>query len=122
MHEETLNVVEIALGLLFCLMIITGAISLFNRRLIVKKLKENEEAVFDKYFSKSGLFNNDINTSKKKAKFFISKSMWENIGNSEVKSLLILNRKIEISYYASFALTFIIFISSIALMAYFKNG
>jgi len=122
MHDETLNVVEIALGLLFCLMIITGVISLFNRRLIVKKLKENEKAVFDEYFSKLGLFNNDINTSKKKAKFFISKSMWENIDNNEVKSLLTLNRKIEISYYVSFALTFIIFMSSIALMAYFKSG
>ncbi len=121
MHDETLNVVEIALGLLFCLMIITGVISLFNRRLIVKKLKENEKAVFDEYFAKLGLFNNDINTSKKKAKFFISKSMWENIDNNEVKSLLTLNRKIEISYYVSFALTFIIFMSSIALMAYFKN-
>jgi len=122
MDGEALNFVEIVIGFLFCLMIITGAISLFYRRLIVKKLKENEKAVFDEYFSKSGLFNNDINTSKKKAKFFISKSMWGNIDNNDVKSLLVLNRKIEISYYTSFALIFIIFLSSIALMAYFQNG
>lgn len=122
MSESTMDVVEIIIGILFCVMIFTAISSLVNRRKIVKKLRDHNEKVYSEYFSKTGILNNDINTAMKKTKFFLSKSKWTEITNTNTLGLLNLNRKLELTYLTSFILVFVIYSTTVAMMVYIKYG
>ncbi|MDN3652750.1 hypothetical protein QWY77_08225 [Thalassotalea ponticola] len=122
MGEAYLEIAEIIIGCLFVVMIITGILSLANRKKIADKMRDDNEKAYPEYFSKRGILNNDINTSIKKAKFYISKSRWENVQNNDTLQLLSFNRKVELTYFFSFISIFIIYLSCIAVMVQIKYG
>ncbi len=113
-----MHLIESSILVTFSLMGIMGIVALFLRKKIRGILKQNSPQIFDLYFASSGGLNQNIKSSGSIANFFITPKKWEGITNQSLMKLLRLNRKVEVAYYASFAFSFILFLSALLLKGY----
>ena len=112
-----LVILESLIPILFVVIAITGVVALILRRKIRKNLLNSNKGIFKEYFGNSSIFDGNMKSSSKIAKFFIFPSMWKGIVSEKLIEMLSVNRKVEITYYCSLACAFVLFVLVLLLKA-----